>query len=840
MAHSISEDRGTNRIGWLSLDDDDNDYSRFVSYFVGALQSIELEDEPAGKIGKEAIELLALPQPPPPQEVLTPVLNQISAIADRIILVLDDYHFIETEAIHTALAFVMENMPDTMHLVIATRQDPPFALARIRAQGKMNEVRAADLRFSAEEVSEFMRGTMDLDLTTEQISRLEARTEGWAVGLQLAAISLSDTDNAAALIETFAGSHRHVTDFLLQEVLSRQPEKILTFLLQTSMLERLCGPLCDAVTEGHDGREVLQGLEQANMFVVPLDGERRWYRYHHLFADLLRQRSQESATAAGAGNCNVRDLHIRASEWFEANDLEVEAFHHAAAGNDVARAERLIEGGGLPLPMRGVVAPVLDWLASLTTTALNERPSLWVTYAMTALIAGDMSGVEEKLDAAEAAIRGAEPNDEMRDLTGRVADMRGTIAVGHRQAETILAQSRRALEYLGPDNLNFRTSSTWKLGVAYELQGDRAAAGQAFAEAMSISQASGNIYTTLLAATGVGDIQLSSCRLDLAEETYLSVLKLLGDLPIPVGCHVHLCLAKIHYEWDNMDTAQQHWAQAADISRPYADQFDVLVACQVFRARLCLARGDVAGAATILVEAKQSVRDHNYEHQAPAVAGEQVLVLLQQGDIAEAADLAEKHGPPIALARVQLVKGEPSVALALLEPVLRQAEERGWDDQRLKVLVLQTLAFGAAGDVSRAYETLEQALALAEPGGFVRIFLDEGPQMVRMLYEAAARGIAPAYTKKLLASKSVTDTGQTRRATYQVDQSDLPEPLSEREIELLQLISDGLSNRDVGDKLFISLHTVKAHTRNIYAKLEAHNRTEAVAKARAFGLLPPS
>ena len=425
IAGSTSQTQSINRVWWLSLDDGDNDYARFLTYFIGALQAIEPGIEYARKIGEEAAELLALPQPPSHQQILTPVLNQISDLRDRIILVLDDYHFIETEAIHTALAFVMEHMPAAMHLVITTRQDPPFALARMRSQGEMNEVRAADLRFSAEEVSEFMQGTMDLHLTTEQISTLEARTEGWAVGLQLAAMSLHDRDDPADLIETFAGSHRHVTDFLVQEVLARQPEKILKFLLQTSILNRLTGPLCDAITQGHDGNEVLQNLEQANMFVIPLDEERRWYRYHHLFADLLRQRSQEGSSAEGAGSWNVSDLHIRASEWFEANDLEVEAFHHAAAANDVARAGRLIEGGELPLPMRGVVAPVLDWLASLPTATMDERPSLWVTYAMTAMITGDMSGVEEKLEAAEAAIRGVEPDDKTRDLTGRIADMRG-------------------------------------------------------------------------------------------------------------------------------------------------------------------------------------------------------------------------------------------------------------------------------------------------------------------------------------------------------------------------------------------------------------------------------
>ena len=409
---------------------------------------------------------------------------------------------IDAKPVDQALTFLLEHLPPQMHLVIATREDPQLPLARLRARGQLTELRAADLRFTPAEAADFLNQVMGLNLSAEDIAALETRTEGWIAGLQLAAISMQGHQDTASFIKSFTGSHRFVLDYLVEEVLQRQPESIQTFLLRTSILDRLCGPLCDAVlgSPSASGQETLEYLERANLFIVPLDNERRWYRYHHLFAELLRQRLHQSASS-GNEEGGVAEYHIRASRWYEDHGLEIEAFQHAAAANDIERAERLIEGKGIPLHFRGAVTAILDWLASLPKTVLDARPSLCVRYATLSLVTGQTTGVEEKLQAAEAALaaalQGAEPDDKTRDLIGQIAAARATLALTRYQPEAMITQARRALEYLPPDNLLSRIRAIWTLGFAYQVQGDRAAARQAYTEAIAISQASGNIRFTI-------------------------------------------------------------------------------------------------------------------------------------------------------------------------------------------------------------------------------------------------------------------------------------------------------------------------------------------------------
>ena len=363
---------------WLSLDEGDNDPTRFLAYLVAALQTI------APNIGEGVLGALQSPQPPPTESILTALLNEVTTIPDDLVLVLDDYHVIDARAVDDALDFLLEHLPPRMHLVIATREDPNLPLARLRARGQLTELRAADLRFTPSEAAEFLDQVMGLNLSAEEIAALETRTEGWIAGLQLAALSMRGREDVPGFIKTFTGSHHFVLDYLVEEVLQQQPESVQTFLLRTSILDRLCGPLCDAVLLdlSASGQETLEYLEHANLFLVPLDNERRWYRYHHLFAELLRQRlHQSAASSTGDERESVAELHIRASVWCEDNGLEVEAFQHAAAADDVERAARLVEGGGMPLHFRGAVAPVLSWLESLPTTELDAMPSLWVMYA---------------------------------------------------------------------------------------------------------------------------------------------------------------------------------------------------------------------------------------------------------------------------------------------------------------------------------------------------------------------------------------------------------------------------------------------------------------------------
>jgi LuxR family maltose regulon positive regulatory protein len=500
------------------------------------------------------------------------------------------------------------------------------------------------------------------------------------------------------------------------------------FLLRTSILERMCGSLCDAVCSGEtagSGQATLEYLERANLFIAPLDNERRWYRYHHLFADLLRQRlHQSAASSTGDAGRGVAELHIRASVWFEESGLEIEAFHHAAAANDVERAARLIEGKGMPLQFRGAVAPVLNWLESLPTTVLDARPSLWVMYASALSMTGQLTGVEQKLQAAEAALQGAEPDDRTRNLVGHIAAIRALLAATQNQAETIITQSRRALEYLHPDNLAVRTATTWKLGWAYQLQGDRAAARRAYTEAISISQASGNIIINISATTGLGNVQEAENQLYLAAQTYRRVLQLVGEPPLPVASEAHLGLARVLYQWNDLDAAERQGQQALQLAREYGRNIDRFVSCEVFLARLALARGDVAGATMALAQMDESVRQHDFVHRMPEVAAAQVLALLRQGDVATAGRLAETHALPLSQARVHLARGDTSAALAVLGSWHRQVEAKGWEDERLKVMVLQAVAHHAHGEKDKAVQLLGDALALAEPGGFIRTFVD--------------------------------------------------------------------------------------------------------------------
>src|SRR2546421_9270614 len=388
---------GARPTAWLSLDEQDNDLTRFLTYLVAALQTI------APTIGEGVLGALQSPQPPPPEAILTALLNDLTTISDHFVLVLDDYHVLDAKAIDHALTYLVEHLPPQMHLVIATREDPQLPLARLRARDQLTELRATDLRFTPSEAAEFLNQGMGLNLSAEDIARLSTRTEGWIAGLQLAAISMQGQQDTTSFIRSFTGSHHFVLDYLLEEVLGQQSESLQTFLLRTSILDRMTGSLCDAVllTPSGSGQETLEYIEHANLFLVPLDNERRWYRYHQLFADLLRQRlHQRSASSTGDEVGDVAELHMRASQWYEDNGLEIEAFHHAVAANDVERAERLIEGEGVPLHFRGAGAPVRNWLESLPPAVLNARPSLWVTYTSASMTTGQTNAVEERLQPA--------------------------------------------------------------------------------------------------------------------------------------------------------------------------------------------------------------------------------------------------------------------------------------------------------------------------------------------------------------------------------------------------------------------------------------------------------
>lgn len=811
-------------VAWLSLDKADNDPTRFLTYLVAALQTI------ATHMGSGVIDALQSPQPPAIESILTVLLNEITTIPDSFILVLDDYHVIDSPPVDHVLAFLLEHMPPHMHLVLATREDPNLPLARLRVRNQLTELRAADLQFSSPEAAAFLTQLMGLKLSAYDLATLETRTEGWIAGLQLAAISMQAHPNTSSFIASFTGSHHFVLDYLVEEVLQQQPDAIQSFLLRTAILERMCGPLCDALllTPSASGQESLEYLEHTNLFIIPLDNERRWYRYHHLFGDLLRQRLGQSLTPE-----EIAGYHVRASQWYEDHGLMIEAFQHAALANDIDRAERLIEKRTMGLHFRSVALAVLSWLASLPEAVLDARPLLRLRSATTALMSGQTTGVEEKLQAAEKAFQALEPDEKTRDLLGQVACARATLALTRYEPDIMLMQAQRALEYLHPDNLTFLFTANWALAAASILKGDRSTAFRACLEGLAISKKSGNVFSTILATTHLGMLQHMENQLYLAAETYQQVLHLYGDHPQPSAADVYLGLARISYQWNDLDAAERYGQQSLEMARRFDGVIDRYIISEVFLACLQLARGDLVGAASMVAQTEQTARQKNFARRLPEIAATQILILLRQGDVLAASDLAQQYELPLSQARVLLAQDKPSAALPLLESLRQEMEARAWQDERLKVMVVQALALHAYGQKERAVQLLDDVLTLAEPGGFIRLFVDEGPPMAELLSIAAAQGISPNYANRLLAAFEV----RTQDGGSLTEPASPVETLSPRELEVLRLIAQGFSNQEIGEQLFLALDTVKGHNRRIFEKLQVQRRTEAVARAHELGLL---
>ena len=817
---------------WVSLDEGDNDPVRFLLHLIAAIKNIvNVNDQGIWKA-------LHAPQPLPIKYIITALVNEISSSgSDPFILVLDDCHAIESQAVQNALSFLIDHQPSQMHSIILTREEPKLPIARLRAKNELTELRGNDLRFTQNEATLFFNQIMGLKLSSAEVFSLEARTEGWIAGLQLAAISMQGCSNTAQFVSSFTGSHRFVLDYLMEEVLMRQSDKVQTFLLHTSILDRFCGSLCDAVLQnGRGGQEILEYLERSNLFIIPLDSERHWYRYHHLFADLLRQRFYHANKDKAE---EIAVLHTRASHWFEENDLEIEAFQHAAAAQDVDRTATLIEGRGMPLHFRGAVHPVLTWLKSQDESTLNKRPSLWVIYASALLMIGQLSGIEQKLTAAEAAVKPLDPNEIDQDLIGHIASIKATLGVIKNDADTIIAQSLIALEHLHPHNLPVRAATTWTLGVAYQLQGNRAAAGQAYAEALEISQRIGHVIIALMATLGTGQIQEQDNQLALAVQTYKQVIQLAGEPPLPVACDAYLGMARIFYEWNHLDEAERHIQQSILLAGQL-ENTDRLPDSELFAAKLKLAGQDISAAEALFTKARREVQERSFTRLMDEVKQLEFLISLHHGNLPETVKLVETSELqlPVLQSRIHIIQGNARAALAILGTLYDQAKVKQWKNEQLKLLILQALAFQAQGNLERALQRLNDALIMAKSEGFVRLFVDEGKPMLDLLTAAASRRLQPDYTRFLLTNmhneqKLYDFAPDSHRIRFEP----VIDALSERELEVLQLIAQGLSNQEICDRLFLALSTVKGYNRNIFDKLQVKRRTEAIARARELGLI---
>ncbi|MEZ4869501.1 MAG: LuxR C-terminal-related transcriptional regulator [Caldilineaceae bacterium] len=859
-------------VAWLSLDERDNDPARFISYMVAALRTIQ-----AG-MGEELLATLQSPQPLPADALLTSLLNEISICPAHFLLVLDDYHVIDSQPVDQALAFLIEHQPPQMHLVITTREDPSLPLARLRARGQLTELRATDLQFTPAEAAEFFNRVMGLKLSAEESAALEIRTEGWIAGLQLAALalqgalSLQGQQDVQGFIQAFAGEHRFIADYLVEEVLQRQPEAVRSFLLQTAILDRLSGPLCDAVTGQAGSNARLESLQRGNFFLIPLDDKRTWYRYHHLFADFLRMHLRAEQPD------QVPVLHRRASEWYAQHGSPGDAIRHALAAPDFDRAAELIEHALPVMRQSRQEVTLLGWFQTLPDEVYRHRPVLSVHYAGTLLQNGQLDGVEMRLrdaeqwlyrgcDAEQSSAMPAESHkrpiyvheEDFQRLPATVAMYQAGFALAQGDVPNTIKYARQVLG-LADDNF-MRGAAAALLGLALWTDGDLAAAYQMYSEGMAYLQKVGYTPDVIGGAITLADLRMTQGRLHEAMRIYERGLQLAttpGSPPLRGAADMHVGLSALYRERNALATAMQHLQKSKELGElnglpknPYR--------WRVAMARIQEAQGDLDSALVLLNEAER-LYVGDFAPNVRPVAALKTRVWLAQGRVGEALGWAREQGlsieddltylrefEHITLARIRLAqhKHDPSAGplretIDFLARLLTAAKEGGRMGSAIEILLLQALAHHLQGDIPAALLPLERALTLAEPEEYVRIFLDEGASMRQLLRAAAARGIMPAYTAKLLtafAAEQPQDAGDAPRPTITAAAQPLIEPLSQRELELLRLFQTELSGPEIARELVVALSTIRTHTKSIYSKLDVNSRRAAVKRAVELGLL---
>jgi len=857
-------------VAWLSLDEGDNDLVRFLSYFIAALQTID------ASILQDALKLLQSHQPPPAETTLTSLINQIAAIPDRIIFVLDDYHLIDAQPIHNALVFLLKNMPPQLHLVITTREDPLLPLARLRVRGQLAELRAADLRFTATEAAEFLNQVMGLDLSDEDVAALETRTEGWIAGLQLAAISLQGQVDTTKSIQSFTGSNRLVLDYLIDEVLHQQPPTIQDFLLKTAPLNRLTGSLCDAVRFGDDpavadqetGQEILERLERANLFIIPLDTERQWYRYHHLFGDLLRQRLRQTKPEQEI------NLHSRASAWYEQHDLLDEAIEHALQSEDFERSAALIAELADSLWKRGEHLKLRGWLEKLSKEWVCIQPQLCIYHAWFLFSTGRQEGAEYYLQIAEQALATATTKElknvsspaeslsapERTQLEGRLNAVRALATSWGEDFTAMIRHASLALEYL-PEQDPWRSLAELVLGDAYYYKGDIQASYKYRLKTLESCQAGDDLFFYMIANLKVATSLREMGQLEPAIAICQGQLEFAGQnglmQTIFAGWAMGL-LGVALAERNEFEKALEFTAKFVELSKD--NDLGFVGASYMFRARTQFYAGDFNGAETTLNKLADIGQKHYLPHHISGpLRAWQARIYLTQNRLEAVSSLVEESdldgGGTFTLvyddvivvrARLLLARAEYAKASRVLVPLIEPTQTGGSTARLIEVLALLAMVKQAEDEMALAKEYLKRALILAEPGGYIRVFVDEGPPMARLLYEmmshteALSQGISPAYVQRLLAAFPNVEPERSEKAKIQPLGDEWIEPLSERELDVLKLIAEGLTNQEIASRLYVSLNTVKAHTRNMYGKLNVNSRTQAIAKAGTLGLLSSS
>lgn len=828
--------------GWVSLDRRDNDPSLFWAYVTAAARAA------TSGIGSTTESRVA--SAPSADAIVTALLNDLHNVVGDVVLVLDDYHVIESTEIHEAVTYLVEHLPSHIHLVISSRTDPPLPLAAMRARGDLLEIRAADLRFTGAEAAEFLRQSMGLTLAPADLQLLGTRTEGWIAALKLAALSMQGRDDPSEFIAEFAGDDRFILDYLVGEVLDRQDAHVRRFLLETSVLARLSGPLCDAVTGRPGGRAMLEQLERANLFVVPLDDRRTWYRYHHLFADVLRARLLDSDPDL------VAELHGRASDWHELNDGRTEAISHALAGQQFGRAAQLIELATPELRRNRQDATLRRWLDALPPHLLGDHPVLAANLVGVRLATGDLAG--PLLDRIEAALEpsAAPPvafdQDEFERLPVQLLIYRAGFALLTGDLLTTVSAAEQALALVEPTDHLRRGSATALLALAHWATGDLHLAERRYAEAISELIAADHLADMLGCSLALADIQIALGRLGAATRTFEEGLRWTSEHPgLRGAADMHVGLSEVLIERNELDAAAKHLQTSADLGE-LAGLPQHAYRWRVTNARLSRANGDLDEALD-LIDAAAPLYDTDFSPPVRPVGALRARVELAHGNLAAARAWAAERGldaaddltyvrefEHITLARVLIAAhaadAEPRVlddALGLLTRLLDAAEDGERTGSVIEILVLLATAHQANGDVVAAVAALEDALRRAEPEGHVRLFLHAGPGMTALLRSLASQARATPHVKRVLAAVDLTESSPPAPSPRRPE---LVDELSVRELDVLRLLRSELNGPEIARELVVSLNTVRTHTKNIYAKLGASNRREAVRRAAELGL----
>ena len=832
-------------VAWISLDKSDGDPVQFIHYLIAALQKINPE------LGKNAIAQLQATRNPAVESILIGLVTETTHLADDLVIVLDDYHAIEEQIIHEMVKKTLDNLPVHAHLLISSRVDPPLPLARLRVSQQLSELRTVNLCFTSEEITTLFNQNMNLQLSDNDISILESRTEGWVAGLQLAAISMQDREDISSFIETFAGDDRHVVDYLIEEVLSIQPKPIQQFLLRTSILNRLSAPLCEFLTEAKNSQQILDQLEKANLFIVSLDTRRQWFRYHHLFADLLHQRLHQSE------NDQVDELHTKASQWYEENDLKEEAVNHALLANDYSRAAQLI--GDYIRNSWEYDTRMSKWHQLLPEEVIHQDPELSFFNAWMLYENGQYDASEENLDIAESLVdsqlhkikEGAvsvnvKPSEWSGELYGKVTAVRSIIALFKGNIPDVFTFSEKAIDYLDQSSSSWRLIAIFALAQAYFSREQMDKANQQYQIAASSAEETGNHYIYLIARLGVASVRKFRGQLSRALDIYDELLKHTQEAGLsksPMLGTLYISWGEVLMEQNYVSESVKHIQHGLEL----AEQVNEVATFGRGYAKLAKAlflKGDISHAEETIEQAEKLGLKVDFPKYITDTLDElKVRIWLHKGNVKQVGQWLQNQpsiqnetyknltrSQLILVSRIWLAQEELANSLEMLK-ALGKTAGKSEVVLHIEVLLIQARILFSEGEHSQAVASVREAVSLAEPGGFISIFVQEGAPVAELLEVLLDENtnLPRAFINKILSAFRLTKLIRT--------EDEIIERLSERELEVLRLIAAGLPNKTITEELFISMSTVKTHLRNIYSKLNVSSRTQATAKAKELNLL---